>query len=179
MKVLKIIEKILFSIAVTIACVAITFSLAIDESSGYPGIVTASSTLLGFSAVTLLILLLVGALLRFSKNCTASRIGDAFTIATFAIFLGLAIQTISYGAVSLSLAASASFVFVASLILRFVAFVVASTKKTDDENTNPDKDPKIQLVLKWKSLLEEKVISQEEYEAKRKEILGLKEPKVK
>ena len=179
MKVLKIIEKVIFAVAIVLGGIAIAFSYFLDEGAELIGILslggtTGYFTILGGAGA--LVLLLVGGLLRFSDRDVARRCGEAFVIAIFAITLGIGLYGLSLEGVGLTalLALVASFVYVLDAILRGIILIVKAVKPTAEEGKKADEEEQIRQVLRWKELQNKGIITAEEFEEKRQAIFGLK-----
>lgn len=175
MKVLKIVERIVFLVAMVVAAAALTLSLLMDEQAEVPaiGIATATATLLG--AGLLLVFLLVGAFLRENKGPVASKIGEGFVLAAILIMFACATPVLFFNdapGLTVVLAFVASIIYAVDGIVRFIIFIVKIVRPETAEN-NPDVDERIQNVLKWKKLADDGIISKEEFEEKRVKILGL------
>ena len=180
MKVLKLIERILFIVAVALASFAITLSMFLDElntGGAAPGIATALQGLVGAGIV--LFLLLLGAFLRYNKGPVASKLGDAFALASILLIFGscFAYFAADAGGTTLLFGFVAGIVYAASAIVRLIIYVVKVAKpEMASDSLDPDNDRKVQLIIKWKALLDKGVITQEEFDAKRLEILGIEKP---
>ena len=175
MKVLKIVERIVFLVAVVVSAAALTLSLLMDEKAEVPavGIVTASATMLG-AGLTLLVLL-IGAFLRENKGPVASKIGEGFVLAAILAMFGSAAPVLFFNeaaGLTVVLAFVGAIIYAVDAIVRFIIFIVKIVRPETAEN-NPDVDERIQNVLKWKQLADDGIISKEEFEEKRVKILGL------
>lgn len=176
MKSLKLLEKILFGIAVSLIIVGFLLSALIDEAEGISGLFALSVGLMPFSVVLFLAIFLVGAFLFYSNNKIARLIGGPTVAAYFIILFGTSINGMEYS-ITLFLAFIATIIFVFAMVLFavhcFILFIKKDTKKLAKHD--PDNDETIQVLIKWKDLLENEVITQEEFDVKRKAILELNE----
>lgn len=113
----------------------------------------------------------VGVFLLSATSDTARRIGNGFTVSSFALGLTFAIQSLVTG----SSAAVLMLVAVIMLALYYMCVLTINImQRTSGTIENPDDDIRIVRVREWKKLMEEGIISGEEYETKRCQILGLK-----
>lgn len=185
MKVLRIIEKVAFILAVVFAFLAVALGGMLDgaivlgdPSSGTAiaivnGVVAyylSASFTFGFGFV--LVLLLVGALLYFVKENIARRIGIALAAASFIAVFAVSISLMETGFATPLVGLVAGILFGVSLLFKLIMWIVKVARPDAGEENDPSTDPKVQLILKWKGLLDQKVITEEEYELKRKEIVS-------
>lgn len=173
MKVLKLIEKVTFVVATTLTVFALTLVSMLDEGMPVAGIILPYFV----SGVGLaVVILLVGSVLHFTKHRPTALVGDALTVAVHAVIFGVTLAALiaknSNADVSVILAFSGVIVYMVSNLVRFIIYIVNKVNNVDGQD-DPEKDPAIQNVLKWKNLKEEGIITQEEYEAKRIKILHL------
>lgn len=186
-KILTIVSKVVLALAV----VAFALSMII------PGItkdtLDASYFLLVFANISVIICATVGSILTSANSDTARRIGHGMLIAAFVAGLSIALMFIGKeeGSATLSPFAAAAdaeekTVSSTSAILMIVAsallavyyifqFVVLILNKASKEAGSPYEDSKIIRVKEWKQLLDEGIITKEEYEEKRVAILGIKQ----
>ncbi len=183
MKILKIVEKVLFLVAVALGVFALVMAPIIDKKVT-SSIITPMAAYFLFGIGFSIVLFVVGALLKLSENKTASLVGTALVFSMECILFSLAVSLIieadknSANNATTNIGGSV----IAALISAIIYFVSLGTKliifvseKVKPQVTNdPDSDPTIQAVLKWKSLQERGIISEEEYESKRVELLKLK-----
>lgn len=179
MKVLKVVERIVFLVAVILGAVALTFSLMLDEGAEEPfiGIATVSAAYVALGAGFVLLFLLVGALLRNNKNNVAAKIGEGFTLMAILVLFGTAAPVMLAGedaGLTIMLAFVAGIIYAIDAIVRFIIFIVRIVKP-EAAAEDPDVDERIQNILKWKKLCDDGIISKEEFEEKRLKILGLNE----
>lgn len=195
MKVLKIIEKVFFTLAVVLGAVALAFSLMLDEGvivEDAPmanGLLTVQAAYFGLGGLTI-ILLLVGGLLRYSNNDVARRVGEGFVIAVMAVLLGCGLHALvntheagdfmvlnrfeGTAGLTLILGLVAAIVYAQSAILRGIIAIVKASKPQREYGKNADEEEQIRQVLRWKELQNKGIITAEEFEEKRQVIFGLK-----
>ena len=187
MKILKVIEKVLFLVAITVGAAALSLSLLVDEGAKQPvvGLATTIVSFFIFGVGFVLLLIVTGGLLKFAKNDTASRVGEGFALAgilsVFAVSLYLIVKAAgeATNAKDVVISLSAIIGLVGGIFYALYAAVKGVIKivemvKPEINKNDPDCDPKIQAVLKWKDLLDKGIITKEEFEIKRVEILELK-----
>lgn len=179
MKVLKIVERIVFLVAVVVAAAALSLSVLMDESAEQPLVGIATSVLGNgaflFGTGLLLIFLLVGAFLRENKGPVASKVGEGFVLAAILSMFGAAAPVLffnEYAGLTVILAFVAAILYAVDGIVRFIIFIVKIVKPQAGQE-NPDDDARIQNVLKWKKLADDGIITKEEFEEKRVKLLGL------
>lgn len=178
MKVLRLVEKIVFIVAVVVGAMSVALSLMMDEGAGAVGMLSLGALFFS-TASAVLVFLFVGALLRFVPNQVARRIGEGFTLVAFVSAFGIALHgIINVGGVGMTvyLGLVAVVLYAVSSIIRFIAYIVSIVKPQASKD-NPDEDERIQKILKWKKLADDGIITKEEYEQKRVAILGLNEEK--
>lgn len=179
MKVLKRIERIVFIVAVAVAVAAFALSFVIDKNPAESMAVGMNTPfVIGFGFAV--IFLLVGAMLRYNKNETLARIADAFLITIFVSIFSCCIFLILNNSTATTplLGLVSAILYAVSSLLRFIIYLYGVIKPVQGEDFDPDNDKKIQLIIKWKGLLDKGVITKEEFEAKRVEILNLDKPVV-
>lgn len=111
----------------------------------------------------------VGFFLFNSKNEVAKKVGFGLTTGGM-IYL-------AYNSISLLSDSTASVIGLVGIILFVIYLMLKLIEKIISKDVDvvyPEQDKKIQAVLAWKKLLEEGIISKEEFEKKRVEILKLK-----
>lgn len=176
MKILKTFEKVFFGVAIALIVLAMTLSGLIDESESIAGLLTVSIGLMPLSVVLFLAIFLVGAFLFYSNNKIARLIGGPTVGAYFVILFSVTLEAMETS-ISLLLAFIATIVYAVAMVLFavhcFIVYIRKDTKKLAKHD--PDNDEKVQLIIKWKDLLERGVVTEEEYELKRKAILELNE----
>ncbi len=116
----------------------------------------------------------VGVFLMTSANDTAKRVGHALAISSFTIGLAISLMFVT----SYSVAAVIMLISVVLMALQYLCmFVLAVMKKhSPDATENPNEDIRVIRVREWKHIMEEGIISAEEYEQKRTQILGISAP---
>lgn len=151
--------------------------------------IDASYSVVVLASYLIVILGIVGAVLIFAKNDTAKKIGHGLYVAALVLSLGIALNFI--GAESMSTVATdeetvtsiaAVFVMIAAIlaavyyVLQLVILILGKGAK---EGESPLTDTRIVRVKEWKQLMDEGIITKEEFEEKRVAILGLNKDKAK
>ncbi len=128
------------------------------------------------SFVGLSTLATVGTFLLSATNDTAKRVGHGFVISSFVLGLTVAIMFIEA-----SSAAILMLVSVILLALYYLCVLIVSIMQRSSKNIeSPEDDIRIVHVKEWKKIMDEGIITKEEYEVKRCQILGIKhEPEEK
>ena len=130
MKILRIVEKVLFIVAVAVGVASIALSQLFDEGAGIQGMFTAATSYYIIGAGVSLALLGIGALLYYVKNEVASRIGTGLLIGSFSVLFGAGLYMISMKTQSITavLAMVAGIIFMASLLFRLIRWIVGVAK---------------------------------------------------
>ncbi len=164
MKVFKILKQI-FQICATALFLASIVICAIDmESAGNAVYLTAM-----LAAVGCVVVGTVGMFLLSSPHDTVNRIGHAFALSAFTIGL-------TYALVNIEASTAAILMLVAAVMLALYYLCILILKimrKSSPDAESPNDDIRIVHVKEWKKIMEEGIISPEEYEAKRCQILGI------
>lgn len=165
MKVFKILQKIFMVVA--LAAFLASFIIAavnLEGDAAYLAVVSANVGVFAAAAV--------GVFLLSSSNDVAKRVGHGLTLAAFAAGLALAIMTFG----EYSIAPILVIVAVAALALYYLSVLIIfiMKKSSPDSIENPNDDARVVCIREWKHIMEEGIISPEEYEEKRQQILGLK-----
>ena len=162
-KVFQIIAAVLFVASFVIACV---LSRDSTTDAAYVVLVTASAWIVAGATA--------GVFLILAQNDTAKKIGHGLTLSAYAVGLAYALLTVtaegdtSIGAV-LMIAAAA--MLVAFYICKLIGVIM---NKGLSGELNPNDDIRIIRIKEWKRIMEEGIISEEEFEEKRLAILGIK-----
>lgn len=132
----------------------------------------------------------VGVLLIFSKNDTAKKIGHGLYIATLIISLASALNFINVEPTAVTAATTTAEVETVSAIgaililigailgaVHYLLQLVILILNNGAKDSGPYSDSRIVRIKEWKQLLDEGIITKEEYEEKRVTILGLKKAK--
>ena len=170
MKKFKLVSNIMTIVAISLFMLSIVLS-AISTS-------LMDAALLALIEVNLVLIACagIGVFLMFAKNETARKLGNGMTVVGFLTGLvcarGIVATTgeeddISIGAIVLIV----SFVV---LVLHYAFLLVDYLLNRNSANLDPNDDIRIVRVREWKALLEEGIISEEEYEEKRIQLLGIK-----
>ena len=161
MKILDIIKKIVLILSFVVCAVAFVFgAITLDQNDA-----VFSTGLISF-----IVLGMVGILLFFSKNEIAKKIGIGISTGVMLIQLYFAIGLIDSG----SVAAILGLVSVVLYAIYFLIALIGTLALGNGSCEDPETDPRIKKILGWKKLQNEGIISAEEFEEKRQEILGFK-----
>ena len=179
MKVLKLIEKVTFVAATILTVLALTLFSMLDTTLPVAGIVLPFFV----SGVGIaVVVLLVGSVLHFVKHRPTALVGDALSVAIYAVVFGVTLAVLvainAKPDVSVLVAFVGVIVYMVSNLVRFIIYIVCKVNNYEGQD-DPEKDPAIQNVLKWKGLKEEGIITEEEYEAKRAKLLHLEKKEAK
>lgn len=178
MKIVKLIENIFLILGSVLFVVAGILSYSLDETLGLKGFATGLALMGGFTVLCLF----VGIFLYFVENKVLSRLGLALVLGCACINLGLAIvslgesaKTSSDTSISYSIAMVGSIIVILAFFLDMTYILLEKALKVQKEATSAEQlNNDVELLEKWKKLLDEKMISEEEFEAKRKAILHIK-----
>ena len=171
MKALKITRIVLVAVAAVLLGASIVFS-SLPQTTPVTTVVAQFVPYFTWGVALAFVMVVTGSIFLFSRNTVVRAIGVGFTVAPYAI----ALTMLFIGTADLFglLAAFGAIVYALSWVFELIMYIV---RHADREDLDPDDDPKVQAVLRWKRLCDEKVITEEEYEAKRVAILGLKKDK--
>lgn len=178
MKIVKLIENIFLILGSVLFVVAGILSYSLDETLGIKGFATGLALMGGFTVLCLF----VGIFLYFAENKVLSRLGLALVLGCACINLGLAIvslgesaKTSSDTSISYSIAMAGSIIVILAFFLDMTYILLEKALKVQKEATSAEQlNNDVELLEKWKKLLDEKMITEEEFEAKRKAILHIK-----
>ena len=170
MKKFRLVSNIMTIVAISLFMLSIVLS-AISTS-------LMDAALLALIEVNLILIACagIGVFLMFAKNETARKLGNGMTVVGFLTGLVCALgivaaigeeDDISIGAIVLIV----SFVV---FVLHYAFLLVDYLLNRNSANLDPNDDIRIVRVREWKALLEEGIISEEEYEEKRIQLLGIK-----
>ena len=186
MKKLSLVEHILVIVSTVLILCAFAFSYLLDESAGVPGLLTYGTVFSVLGVFLIVLALCVGFGLYLSK--------DKGTVKTVGVGMLLAANVVVFAASSrfliaedmsgvgtaedpeaISISMILGFIgaivyFIALILWGLRAFAGVSTK---GDSHDPDNDEKIQSLIKWHGLLEDGIITEEEYQTKRAAILGI------
>ena len=193
MKKLSLVEHILVTVSTVLILCAFAFSYLIDESAGVPGLLTYGTIFSVLGVFMIVLALCVGFGLYLSKDKgTVKTVGVGMLLAANVVvfaassrFLiaedmsGLGSVSADPEAISISMILGfigAIVYFIALILWGLRAFAGVSTK---GDSHDPDNDEKIQSLIKWHGLLEDGIITEEEYQTKRAAILGIETKPVK
>lgn len=180
MKALKIIEKVLFILAVVFTAIGLVLVLTFEGNNVNVTIACVEKLFpFGFGGATTFLLL--GAMLKYNENKLASTVGKALVLITECVLFGIALYVTSNDTAQASSESSsngvATLLFIGSIIY-FVSLgasliIYVCLRVKPQKSNNPEDDPVISQVIMWKNLEERGIITKEEFEKKRVEILGL------
>ena len=160
MKVFNVIRKIVLVLSFVFAGVAFVLgAITLDQAA-----VAFSTALLGFILIGF-----VGFFLICSKNQIANRLGLGISTGFMVVLLYLSIS-----ALEASSSAILGLVAVILYALYFLVTLIGYLAMGDKGDNDPDNDPRVKKLLGWKNLKEKGIITLEEFEEKRQEILGIK-----
>ena len=172
MRALRITRKVLVIVACCLFGVAFVLP-AFVESDGLFAALFSSHLGAGIAIV----MVVAGSILLFSKNAIARAFAIAFTVSVYAFAL-LGFLAGGEGLVYL-VAFIAAIVYLVSWLFALIVYAVGHAKHDDSD---PNSDARIEAILKWRNLLDKKIITEEEFMEKRNHILGIEpkeEPEVK
>lgn len=163
MKTFKILRQIFQILAVAMFVLSIVMC-GIDNTTENTAFLT-TLTLYG----SVVIFAVVGAFLTSAPSDIARRIGHGLLIPSFAVGLTVALLYLD--------GTAAIVMLVAAILLALYylwALVIRILQKNGSQVDSPYEDIRIVRVKEWKQIMEEGIISPEEYEEKRCQLLGLK-----
>lgn len=186
MKKLSLVEHILVIVSTVLILCAFAFSYLLDESAGVPGLLTYGTVFSVLGVFLIVLALCVGFGLYLSKDKgTVKTVGVGMLLAANVVVFAassrflIAEDMSGVGTAEDSEAISISMIlgfigaivyFIALILWGLRAFAGVSTK---GESHDPDNDEKIQSLIKWHGLLEDGIITEDEYQTKRAAILGI------
>lgn len=192
MKKLSLVEHILVTVSTVLILCAFAFSYLIDESAGVPGLLTYGTifSVLGVFMIVLALCVGFGLYLSNGKG-TVKTVGVGMLLAANVVVFAASSRFLiaedlsgvdaaaDPDAISISMVLGfigAIVYFIALILWGLRAFAGVSTK---GDSHDPDNDEKIQSLIKWHGLLEDGIITEEEYQTKRAAILGIETKPVK
>lgn len=123
---------------------------------------------------SIVVFAVVGAFLITSASDISRRIGHGLVISSYAVGLTAAISLIEDSSAAIVMLIAAIMLALYYLCVLLMVIMQKDYPLSDD----PAADPRIVHLKEWKKLMEDGIISAEEYEGKRCKILGI-EPKKK
>ena len=180
MKALRTTRYVLLAIAAALLGLSVIFALIIPSeytsgsgASGSATVVVATSLTyltLGYTigagvAVTLAV---IGCIFLGMKNKVLYAIGVGFSVPVFLLPFGALGDGFAH--ISSLIAFIAAVVYAVSWIFCLIAYAVGHAKH---DEVDPDSDPRIEAILKWKKYLDQKIITEEEFMERRNAILGI------
>ena len=164
MKTFKILRQIFQILAVAMFVLSVVIC-GIDNTTENAAFLT-TLTLYG----SVVIFAVVGAFLTSASSDVARRIGHGLVLPSFAVGLTVALLYMEDSS-------AAIIMLVAAILLALYylwALVLKITQKNGLQIDSPNEDTRIVRVKEWKQIMDEGIISPEEFEEKRCQILGLK-----
>lgn len=169
MNIFKILKKVFQSLAAVLFLLSIVICGIVKDDKTGALAETAFLTMIT-AYVGIYVLALVGIFLISATSDTAQKVGHGMTISTFAIGLLIALMNIED-----SMAAIIMIIAVIMLALYYLcALVIFIMRKSAGETDDPNEDARIIHIREWKKIMDEGIITQEEFEEKRCHILGIK-----
>lgn len=174
MKVYNIIKQAILILSVVL--LAVSGIIGSAESVGTETVVEGTTPVSAVGAVVATLVVtwigcaLIGLFLLYTKNDVARKLGYAFITTAFTVcMISLLAQTFKGTAIVLMLVA------IVLYALYYIVWFVGSLaiKGRGGNVEDPDDDPRIQKLKKWKALEQDGMITSAEFEEKRVEILGL------
>ncbi|MDE6676899.1 MAG: SHOCT domain-containing protein [Clostridia bacterium] len=171
MKALKVLSKVFQSLAAVLFVVSIVVGCALSEDNQTDQTyITLILTQIGLVACAL-----VGILLTWAKGDTAKKVGHGLALAAYAMGLAFSVWMLTYEDDDTSIGAVLMIVAVAMLAAYYLCKLIGVImNKGLPYVEDPSQDSRIIRIKEWKHLMEEGIISEEEYEEKRVKILGIK-----
>lgn len=160
MKAYTIIKNAVLILAVAMLCLAGILGITSNKTAG-SGIAVI--------AIAVIPTAILGLFLAYTKNDISKKVGYAFLTTAFVLAF---VQTLPYEASEISVV----FMLIGAGLyaVYYIIIGVALLATRGRPAVDPGADPKITLLKKWKELLDEGMITKEEFEEKRIAILGLK-----
>lgn len=174
MRALKITRKVLVIVACCLAAATLVLPFVLGEGAGVWALFGQGYY---FGVVAAAITLVAGSMMLFSKNEVAKIFGIAFTVACYAVLLGAFF--VSDGSLAFLVGFVSAIVYAVSWLFALIVYAVGHAKHDDSD---PNSDARIEAILKWRALLDKKIITEEEFMEKRNRILEIEpkeEPEVK
>lgn len=179
-KILNTISKVILALAVVAFAISIVIPGITEENLD-----SAFWTLM-YANIAIILCAIIGSVLISSKNDTARRVGHGMTVAAFVagfsialLFVGKEGNVSGYATTTTAKTDSTAAILMivaASLLAVYYIFqfVILILNKGTTEAESPLEDSRIARVKEWKQILDEGIITQEEFEEKRNQILGIK-----
>ena len=179
MKKFKLVSTVALIVAITIYALGILLTALDTTAEGYAVLTLIEANAVLFAGAV------VGAFLMFSKSDAARKLGNGLTVV--GLFTGaccgfgiITALTEAAGKEEPELPIGAILMIVAAvvLVLHYAFILVDYLLNRNASEMVPSEDKRIALIKEWKQLKEEGFITEEEFEDKRVQILGIK-PKTK
>lgn len=141
------------------------------ENAAFLALVEANSLLFAFA--------IVGVFLMFAKNDSVRKLGNGLTVVgvfcAAVCAMGLISSLTSVDSDEIRIPIGAIFVIVAAvLLLVYYALLFIDYLMNKANGIDPNEDKRIALLKEWKQLKEDGFITEEQFEEKKLQILGLK-----
>lgn len=181
MKKFKIVSNVMIVVAVSLFVLGIILSVVSTEAQEtiFLALIEANALLIAGAGI--------GAFLLLAKNDTAKKVGAGLLVVGFATGLICALGTLNAisqanlalgedaeETIGTSIGAIIMIVSTALLLLHYAFLLVAHILNKGRAIENPCDDIRIVQIKEWKQLMEEEIITKEEFEEKRVQLLGIK-----
>lgn len=169
MKVLKILKTVF------LACSAVLFIFSFvlcGAMAAYPVAYPAEAsyfTILS-ALISVCVWALVGIFLLSATNGIAQKVGHGLTISAYSVGLTVSLFSIRFS--SCAIITLVSVILLAFYYLCILIFAII--KRSFPTECEVEEDVRIKRIREWKKVMEEGIITPEEYEEKRCKILGIK-----
>ena len=171
MKKFKIVSNIMAIIAISLFMLSILISVI--TNTGLDG---TFMTLIEINII-LIACAALGVFLMFTKNDVARKLGNGMTVVGFLTGLICAVSVLvdmdSKNA-DTPIGAVIMIVSVVLLLLHYAFLLVDYLLNRNAAKMDPSEDKRVARIKEWKALMEEGIITEEEYEEKRVQLLGIK-----
>lgn len=177
MKTCRYVEKAILIVAFAVAVLSFVLSYVMDEAQGYSGVITyglVANGVLGAGIVMLFLTLgICFTMLDKNKALRYTGYGLVGTGEIIMLVIGIIGIVSGGGAMSTIFALVSGILFVIFMIFAFVTRLISLIKYGSADRFEGSKAAAFRTeLLGWKSLLDDGLITEEEFEAKRAEIVG-------
>lgn len=163
-KVLNLISLIVLIVGAALLGIALVFA---DADSGLAFLNPLAYDML--AVVVLVVLVFLGAVLSRIKAIVPAKIGRGLLLAGAIVFLGLALYPMFTGG-DLYIFQILALVGAALILIHFIFVLLADKAATADEDVVVDE--KIALIYRYKDLMDDGIITKEEFNAKKAELMA-------
>lgn len=165
MKIFNVVKKIILILSFVFGIISFIYgSISLDASDQ-----TVSGLLISF-----VIFACIGFFLFFIENNIAKKIGQGIVTGYMVILLWVSIAYVRY-----SVAPIFGLTSVILYVIYFLICLIGYLALGNEGDNNPNNDLRIKKILDWKELQNQGIITAEEFEAKREEILYGKNKNIK